>query len=221
MLTLGGQMNINFYVTCFIVGVSVSVAVGPIFILTFNRSACYGFSRGFATALGAACGDGFLFFLGLLGVLKLLERSAWTMLAMDLLGGVFLISLGVHSFKKRKKIVPETQTERLPPISTVMKTFLLSVANPLSVLYFMLIGVRFFPHEGGVLPLRQIIMGSALVSSGSLTVLSLVAYTASHLGRSISDHYLRKISFVTGCIFIGIGCYFFHNFVVRFSKMFV
>lgn len=214
-------MDMNFFVTCFIVGISVSVAVGPIFVLTFNRSACYGFSRGFATALGAASGDGFLFFLGLLGVLRVLERYSWSMVAMDLIGGVFLVALGVRSFRRTKKYVPEHLAERLNPIPTAIKTFLLSIANPLSVLYFMFVGARFFPHEAASLPLRHIIMGSALVSTGSLIVLSVVAYTASHLGRSISDHCLRKISLVTGCIFLGIGIYFFHDLAVRLSKLII
>jgi threonine/homoserine/homoserine lactone efflux protein len=212
-------MDVQFYGKCFLVGLSAASAVGPIFVLTFNRGAWYGFSRGFATALGAACGDGFLFFLGLLGVLQLLGEYRGTILAMDLVGGFFLIMLGVRSFKGRQKYVNDPHVETLPPISTSLKSFFLTVANPLTVLFFMVIGVRILPDDGIVLPFRQVVFGSMFVASGSLTVLSTVAFTASRLGLAISERRLRTISHVTGVMFLGIGVYFFGDFVVRILKM--
>jgi len=211
-------MNVQFYLTCFFVGISVAAAVGPIFILTFNRSACYGFSRGFATALGAASGDGFLFFLGLLGVLRLLGECELTILAMDLVGAIFLINLGLRSFKGQQKYVNAMNLESSPPISMIIKSFFLAVANPLTVLFFMFIGVRILPGDGIALPFRQIFIGSAFVSSGSLTVLTTVALIASRLGRAISEDRLRTISHLTGLIFLGIGVYFFGDFIVRVLK---
>ena len=57
-------MDYSILVGCFFVGVLASSSVGPIFVLTFNRGAIYGFLRGFATALGASIADGLYFFLG-------------------------------------------------------------------------------------------------------------------------------------------------------------
>ncbi len=213
-------MNVKFYLTCFAIGISVASAVGPIFVLTFNRSAWYGFSRGFATALGAACGDGFLFFLGLLGVLRLLGEFRGTILAMDLVGGVLLVGLGVRSFRGLQKYVNEPHLESLPPISTIIKSFFLTIANPLTVLFFMFVGVRILPDDGAALPFRQVVLGSAVVTSGSLTVLASVALIAAVLGNAISKRRLRTISQVTGLIFLAIGVYFFGDFLARVIKMF-
>ncbi len=213
-------MNTQFYLKCYAVGLSVASAVGPIFVLTFNRGAWYGFSRGFATAFGAACGDGFLFFLGLLGVLRLLGEYHGTMLAMDLIGGAFLISLGIRSFKGRQKYVNDTQQDSLPPISTMIKSFFLTVVNPLTVLFFMFVGVRILPEDSPSLPFRHIVFGSMCVVFGSLTILTTVALVASRLGQAISEQRLRTISHITGVIFFGLGFYFFGDFVMRILKIF-
>lgn len=213
-------MDSQFYLKCYAIGLSAASAVGPIFVLTFNRGAWYGFSRGFATAFGAAFGDGTLFFLGLLGVLRLLGEYHGTLLAMDLIGGFFLISLGFRSFKGRQKYVNDPQLVSLPPILTIIKSFFLTVANPLTVLFFMFVGVRILPEDVVVLPLRQVAFGSAFVFSGSLTILAMVAFIASRLGQAISERRLRTISHVTGVIFLGIGLYFLGDFVVRILKIF-
>lgn len=212
-------MDGQFYLKCYAVGLSAASAVGPIFVLTFNRGAWYGFSRGFATAFGAACGDGILFFLGLLGVLRLLGEYHGTILVMDLVGGFFLISLGLRSFKGRQKYVNDPHLVSLPPILTIIKSLFLTIANPLTVLFFMFVGVRILPEDVVLLPLRQIAFGSAFVFTGSLTILATVALVASRLGQSISEHWLRTISYVTGVIFLGIGFYFCGDFVVRVLKM--
>jgi L-lysine exporter family protein LysE/ArgO len=211
-------MDSQFYIKSYAIGLSVASAVGPIFVLTFNRGAWYGLSRGLATAIGAACGDGFLFFLGLLGVLRLLGEYHGAIMVMDLIGGALLISLGIRSFNGRQKYVTDPQQERLPTISTAIKSFFLTIANPLTVLFFMLIGVRILPDDTLVLPLKQIAMGSVFVFLGSLTILTAVAVIASRLGQAISERRLLTISHVTGVIFFGIGGYFFIDFIFRIFK---
>lgn len=213
-------MDISFYLRCFGVGLTGAASCGPLFFLTFNRSSWYGFSRGFFTALGAALGDGFLFFLGLFGVLKFLSETHWIMLSMNLIGGIFLLVVGFCSFKKKQKHAIESQPKSLPPLATAIKSFFLAVANPLSVLFFMIMVVKVLSiSKDSHLPLEKIITGSALVFCGSLTVLSTVAYTASHLRRAINENYLRKISIATGIIFISIGIYLFYDFVLRITQI--
>lgn len=55
-------MGVVFLLKAFFTGFCAASAVGPVFIMTFNRSALHGMHLGIATALGAAVTDGFLFF---------------------------------------------------------------------------------------------------------------------------------------------------------------
>ena len=90
-------MDLIILTRCFFVGVLASSSLGPMFVLTFNRGALYGFSRGFATGVGASLADGFYFFLGLMGVLTVLEESRHFMFWLDTVGGILLIILGFYS----------------------------------------------------------------------------------------------------------------------------
>src|SRR3989304_9647410 len=95
-------MNIWFYVKCFLIGISASSAMGPIFILTFNRGALHGFLKGFATAMGSALADGLFFMLGLFAILERLENSPKALLALNCIGGIFLIILGMQALRKQQ-----------------------------------------------------------------------------------------------------------------------
>lgn len=208
-------MDSQFYLRCFLVGMSVASAVGPIFVLTFNRGACFGFVRGFITAVGAALGDCFLFFLGLLGVLQLLGEYKETMWVMDLIGGSLLIFLGIRSFRGQQKYHQENLENNAPLVATAIKSFILTIINPLTVLFFMFIGVQILPDDIVALSLGNITTGSSLVFCGSLTVLTIVAFTASRIRHAMSEKRLITISHITGVIFFSIGFYFFGDFIVK------
>ena len=79
-------MDYPFLWTSFVVGVLAASGIGPIFILTFNKGALHGFSRGFAVACGAAVVDGIFFFLALVGVLAAIKDSSRFLFMLDFVG---------------------------------------------------------------------------------------------------------------------------------------
>jgi len=93
-------MKLIFLLRCYGLGVLSTLGIGPIFILTFNRGAVYGFLHGFFTALGSCIADAILFALGLLGILAIVQQSHNTIIAMDLFGGVLLIKRKFGLFGK-------------------------------------------------------------------------------------------------------------------------
>ena len=97
-------MNYILLLKCFFVGVVAASACGPVFIMTFNKGALCGFFRGFVTALGAAFGDAFYFFLGLMGALAVMSQFKGFVAWLDLIGGVVLIYLGVYSLNKIREV---------------------------------------------------------------------------------------------------------------------
>ena len=212
-------MEYVVYIRCFLVGILASSSLGPIFILTFNRGAIYGFLFGLATGLGAAIADGLYFFLGLMGVLSLLQGSHKFMFWLDTLGGVLLILFGIYYLKKAWNGVEYFVLEgKLGFSLTFAKSFLLTVLNPIVLLFFMLIGVQILPAGVMSLPLRQVVFASLMVAAGSLTILSVVALVASIVGGRISEKKLRLISFVTGVVFICVGLFFLDHIFLGILK---
>jgi threonine/homoserine/homoserine lactone efflux protein len=201
-------MDYVILLRCFLIGVLASSSVGPIFILTFNRGAVYGFFRGFATGLGACIADGFYFFLGLYGVLAVLKESRDFMVVFDLIGGVALILLGIYSLGKLKKASDNVSLGTKPGIGfAVVKAFIITILNPLVFLFFMVIGAQILPEGVEFLTLRQMTFASVMVMLGSLSVLTMVSLISSLVGKSMNDRHLKIIYFITGIVFFGIGAY--------------
>lgn len=201
-------MDYVILLRCFLIGILASSSVGPIFILTFNRGAVYGFFRGLATGLGACIADGIYFFLGLYGVLAVLKESKDFMAIFDLIGGVGLILLGIYSFSKIKKVSTAVALGSKASISlAVIKAFIITILNPLVFLFFMVIGAQILPEGIEYLTLRQMGFASFMVMLGSLSVLALVSLFSSLVGRSMKEKHLKIIHFITGTVFFGIGAY--------------
>jgi threonine/homoserine/homoserine lactone efflux protein len=201
-------MDYVILLRCFLIGVLSSSSFGPIFILTFNRGAVYGFLRGFATALGACVVDGFYFFLGLIGVLAVIKESRNFLILFDVIGGFMLIFFGIYALHKITKSLPNVSIGgKLGIGSTIIKSFMLTIFNPLVLLFFMLLGAQVLPKGIQALTLRQTFAASVMVMLGSLSILSFVSLVASLLGKCMSDFQLKVIYFVTGVAFIGIGTY--------------
>ena len=214
-------MDFNLYLRCFLIGILASGTLGPIFILTFNRGSLYGFLRGFATGLGACVADGIYFFLGLIGVLAVLKESHHFIFILDTLGGILLISLGLYSLRKAQMGEKFVGYEhKLGVWITVIKSFFLTIFNPLALFFFMVIGVQILPKHAFSLSLHQVTIASLFVVAGSLSILTTVAFVASRIRHSLSPKSLRTISFITGIVFIGVGIYFLDHLIITAIEMY-
>ncbi len=212
-------MDYSVLLKCFLIGILASSTVGPIFILTFNRGAAFGFFKGFATALGACIADGLYFFLGLLGVLTILKESRHFMYVLDTVGGILVILFGLYSIRKSKRLSLNVgSADQLGAFVMVVKSFVLTLMNPMAFLFFMVIGVQILPYGVHGFTLRQIFTSSVMVFLGSLFVLSIVSLISTLLGRRMKEKQLRLIYLITGVVFIGVGVYFLDHLVVSLFK---
>ncbi len=203
-------MDYWFLGKCFLVGLSASCTVGPIFILTFNNSALHGFLKGLFTALGAAIGDGILLFLGLMGALGILHEFDYSRLIIDLAGGILLVVFGIVMIMQRNKFLSDVKVRQSADtlLLTLAKSLISTILNPLTLIFFMFIGSQLMPHTQEFFTRSQMMMGSLMTTLGSLVVLSAIAYAASRLHTVITPKKLAFISLITAGILIFIGAYF-------------
>jgi threonine/homoserine/homoserine lactone efflux protein len=208
-------MQSIFLLKCFLIGILAASGCGPIFVLTFNRSAMCGFWKGFATGLGASLGDGFYFLLGLLGALAVISELKYFMVFLDLIGGCVLLILGIHSLKKMRRIVCVTIECSYSLFLSVGKAFTITVLNPLVLIFFLAVSIQALPDNVRSLPFGDVLFSSFFVVAGSLLVLSIVSLFASYVGACITAKRLRIISGVSGVAFIAFGLYLLGDFVVK------
>jgi threonine/homoserine/homoserine lactone efflux protein len=117
------------------VGFAIAAPVGPIGLLCIQRTLAGGRLVGLATGLGAATADAFYGFVAAFGLTLLTSFLVGQRVWLGLLGGAFLISLGVRTFRAP----PAQQAAGLPP-GTLLRSYLstlgLTLANPATIIAF-------------------------------------------------------------------------------------
>jgi len=119
-------------------GFSIAAPVGPIGVLVIRRSMARGFCAGLASGLGAASADavyGTIAAAGLTLVADFLVRQSFWM---GLLGGTFLVFLGMQIFFSRPAD-PNAQPDQGSPGGDYLSTFLLTLSNPMTIIAFVAI----------------------------------------------------------------------------------
>lgn len=212
-------MSITFLLKCFLIGVLAASGCGPVFVLTFNRSAICGFWRGLATALGASLGDGTYFLLGLLGALSVISEIKYFMVFLYLIGGLVLIALGIHSLRQMRQVFCVTVECSYRPVLAIGKAFTLTVLNPLIILFFIAVTMHILPHDVAKISIGFVVSSVFAVWFGSMFVLSSVSLVASYLGSCITTRQLQVVSGITGMVFIGFGLYLISNFGLQIIKI--
>lgn len=90
-------MDISLFARGFLLGFSIAAVVGPIALLCVRRTLATGFVIGFASGLGAATADASYAAIASFGVTALasvlIDQRMW----LRLVGGAFLIYLGVRA----------------------------------------------------------------------------------------------------------------------------
>ncbi len=211
-------MTAHYLATCFLIGVSAASGVGPIFLLTLNKSSLYGFWQGFATAVGAALGDTMYFLLATLGLLSIVEGMGNAILFMEAVSSILLIGFGIHLMHTKPKFDTHATPVQQPLILGTIKSFLLTILNPFMLLFFIFVSINVLPDDLTPDSYKLLLLGSLCVGGGSLTILSLIATFGSLAGSKIKRSYLEMFSRVTGIIFASIGGYLLFDTAVKLMR---
>lgn len=118
-----------------VLGVAIAAPLGPIGALCLNRTLERGFWAGVAGGLGTALADGVYALLAAAGFTALGGVLGWIALPLQVLGGLFLIYLGIKGLTPRP-LAAAASVDARGLISTTVATFLLTIANPATILSF-------------------------------------------------------------------------------------
>lgn len=187
-----------------ILGFSIAAPVGPIGVLVIRRSLKEGWVSGFVSGLGAASADmlyGGIAAFGLQAVSDfLINQQSWLRLA----GGIFLIYLGIHTFRNQAIADKQIPTNRAGGLANYSSTLLLTLTNPLTILSFAAIFASIIPVDAqlSIQNSVQMVMGVFIGSSLWWLILSLgsAAFNARLTARTN-----RWIQWVSGAIILGFG----------------
>ncbi|GGB82822.1 lysine transporter LysE [Marinobacterium zhoushanense] len=190
------------------------VIPGPDFAITVRQSVRFGHLAGTVTALGIGAGISVHVIYTLLGISALMHTTPWLMDMASLVGGVYLIYLGVGLIRSRPAradaLAAEAGAQQSPPLHRAfMVGFMTNATNPKATLFFLAI---FTTLVSGTTPLPVQILYGSWMCVVNATWFILVSYMFSRNGvRSrflCLGHWLER---TMGGLLIGVALIYFER----------
>ena len=198
---------IALFIKGLIIGFSIAAPVGPIGILCIRRTLNDGRLSGFLSGMGAATADAVFGSIAAFGLTFLtsflVEQQNW----LRLLGGIFLIYLGIKTFLAEP---PEQNGENRAPkgglLQAYASTFFLTLTNPMTVISFAVIfaGLGLAQNSGGYDSAGLLVLG---VFSGSALWWLLLSAGFGLLIKKINYQTLIWINRFSGAVIAAFGIF--------------
>ncbi len=150
-----------------VLGLSIAAPVGPMALLCLRTTLAYGFAPGLMGGLGVAAGDAFYASIAAFGLqaaaVLLTGQSLW----LGLMGGLYLVWFGIATMRQP---LPQTAAGEgtRQGLRTFVTTFLLTLANPPTVMIFaaMFASLGLVEAQAGTATALAVVAGVTLGSAG-------------------------------------------------------
>ena len=160
--------GLSLFTQGIVLGFSIAAPVGPIGVLCIRRTLQNGFRSGLASGLGAATADAVYGTIAAAGLTLAAEFLGRQQIWLGILGGAFLLYLGVKTFfsppPKREEAVKAPNKLG----GDYLSTLLLTLSNPMTIFSFMAVfgglgaGLATASRGSAFVPVAGVFTGSAL-----------------------------------------------------------
>jgi threonine efflux protein len=190
-------------ISVFAIFIPALLLPGPDFVAVVRSSMTRGTCAGLLTTLGVSLGLCLYATLSLLGLSAILVKYQWLTWAVRVLGGGYLIFLGIRLLMARPQAIEVDQAMRPVGSRAILFGFLVTLTNPKAIVLFASV---FATAVTASTPLWLMGLMIALVTASSLTWYSCVSLFMSS-GPVIrrfqrSKHWIERTA---GVCFIGLG----------------
>ena len=202
MLWLESVYAIDLAVRGMVVGIVASAPMGPVGVLTVQRTLNKGRWYGFATGIGAAVSD--LFYavmtgLGMSFVMDFVGRPT-TVLYLKLIGSILLFCFGAYTYYIKPAPPHKASGKRGSLWHNMITGFAITVSNPLIVFLFMALFAQF----AFVIPDHpfEMVVGFASIVGGALLWWYGLSWLVDKVRTIFDDHGIRIINQIIGAVVI-------------------
>lgn len=180
------------------IGVICSAPCGPVGVLCIQRVLKKGFKYGILTGLGAALSDIIYALISGLGMSFVTDfvKNEDNKLIMQLLGSAMLLAFGLYMVLTRPKKHDITVSEERGLLKNFFTAFLLTFANPLIILLFLVLFARF----DFITPDLPINMGIGFIAIivGAMGWWFGLSFVINKIRTTFSDKYIRILNMTIG-----------------------
>jgi RhtB (resistance to homoserine/threonine) family protein len=188
-------------------GILLNLTPGPDTVYILGRSIAQGRDAGVASALGICVGSIFHTCAAALGLSAILATSALAFGAIKLLGGAYLIFIGMKMVLDRRKhlSLPSNFRSRTNMAAFRQGVFT-NILNPKVALFFLAFLPQFIDPASNVKVLAFLMLGFAFVTTGAIWCLFLVWFASAFSERLRTNetiaHWLNRTA---GALFVFLG----------------
>jgi threonine/homoserine/homoserine lactone efflux protein len=199
------MQEIHYFIKGLIIGLSISVPVGPIGILCIRRTLAQGRMVGFLSGLGAATADGLYGAIAGFGLTFLVDFLIGKQIWIRMIGGGLLCILGVKTFLS-KPAEGGASVEGNSLRNAYLSTFFLTLTNPMTILFFAAVFAGLGVGSVGDHYVSAGILVSGVFIGSAMWWLVLCGFTGL-LQKLLNLKRLQWLNRISGLIILGFGLF--------------
>lgn len=185
----------------FLVGLGVSIPLGPIGVLCVNRTLQKGVRSGFFSGMGAAAADTIFALIAVMGLSYVIHFIEQRQLVFELTGGLMITLLGLRVYLKSPGRNAGEHNERHSLLRDFFSVLFFTLSNPVAVFLFggMFAGFNLIGEN-----INPLLLTAGVFTGASLWWL-LLSSSVSFFRHHIRSVYLHIINKVTGSVITMLG----------------
>lgn len=184
------------------IGLVFGVPIGAIGTLVIRRTLAEGVLSGFITGLGCSTADLFYACITVFGFTVFSDFLLFYQRILSIVGGLFIITLGIFSFIKKPKEHKEISSG-MGLLRNYGASFLIALTNPATILTFVMAFSVF-----AVKPAETVMQGVALIIGiliGTCIWWSVLSITVGALRKKINESLTQKLYRILAVMLVAFG----------------
>ena len=188
-------------------GILLNLTPGPDTAYILGRSIAQGREAGIASALGICVGSIFHTCAAALGLSAILATSALAFVAIKLLGGAYLIFLGIKMLlDRRNHLSLPTNFRRRTTAAAFRQGVFTNVLNPKVALFFLAFLPQFIDPASNMKVLAFLSLGLTFVTTGTIWCLVLAWFASAFSERLRGNETIEQwLNRAAGALFVFLG----------------
>ncbi len=202
-----GGCFLNTLFSYLLLGLSLAAPIGPINSAQLDRGIKYGFFHSWLIGLGAMMADTLYMILVYLGVVHFLDTPFMQTFLWSF-GFFVLVYTGVETLVSSNPSEAGSARKKEPVYKSFLAGFLLSISNPLTILFWLGIYGSVLAKTAASYDVSQLWIYSSVILIGVMLWDFTMACISSSFRRFLNMKMLSLVSKLSGLSLIGFGFYF-------------
>lgn len=202
-----GDRDMTAFISYVFLGLSLAAPIGPINAAQLDKGIKNGFFHAWMVGVGAVVADAIYMLIVYFGVNQFIT-TPFMKTFLWLFGSFVLIYSGVESLFNIGKIVISNKRERESVAKSFISGFLMSLLNPLSILFWLGIYGSVLAQITATHRTEELVLYSLAIFTGLLLWDVTMAAIASGFRRYLTTRLLSFVSLLSGLSLVGFGVYF-------------